>query len=41
MVCQTVGTAVPAQGMEFEDLLERQDGHPTLQAILAGPQECG
>ena len=39
VVYPTVGTTISTKGMEFEDILERQDGHPTLQTITVGTEE--
>ena len=39
VVYPIVGAAVPATGTRVEDLLEREDGHPTLQEFLVGTEE--
>ena len=39
MVYPAVGTAVSAKGLEFKDLLEREDGHSTLPSVLVGKEE--
>lgn len=35
-----VGSDVSISRTGVENILEREDGHPTLQAVLVGTEEC-